>query len=176
MRQIVHTGSDRTILWLIGGFTVLILVLIGFVATGEQKEAKKIGQVAAYQSTDAEKPVVTFDTEIKNLGNMKVSDEKSSDFIVKNTGAKPLSLFNINSSCGCTAGVVTIGGQKSPEGAMHLKNSWIGTVNPSDTATVTVIYRPSVMPVKGDVSRSVYVETNDPANAKLTFTVKAFVE
>ena len=155
---------------------MIVLILIGIVAIGEQKESKKIGQVVVYQSKNQEKPVAEFDTETKNLGNMNVSDEKSADFVVKNTGTKPLSLFNINSSCGCTAGVVTIGGEKSPEGAMHLKNSWIGTVNPNDTATVTVIYRPSVMPVKGDVSRSVYVETNDPANKQLTFTVIAFVE
>ena len=107
---------------------------------------------------------------------MKVSDEKSTDFIVKNTGSKPLSLFNISSSCGCTAGIVTIAGSKSPEGAMHSKSDWIGTLPPGEQAIVMVIYRPSVMPVKGDVSRSVYVETNDPTNPKLTFTVKAFVE
>ncbi len=161
---------------IIGGFTVIVLILIGIVAIGEQKESKKIGQVVVYQSKNQEKPVAEFDTETKNLGNMNVSDEKSADFVVKNTGTKPLSLFNINSSCGCTAGVVTIGGEKSPEGAMHLKNSWIGTVKPGESATVTVIYRPSVMPVKGDVSRSVSVDTNDPANKQLTFTVIAFVE
>ena len=55
-------------------------------------------------------------------------------------------------------------------------NSWIGTLNPGNTATVTVIYRPSIMPVKGDVTRFVTVETNDPANNQLTFNIKAFVE
>ena len=169
-------GTDKTMLWLIVGFSVFILVLIGFVAIGEKKEAKKVGQVVSYQVIDSQKPVASYETETKDLGKMKVSDEKSEDFSIRNTGTKPLSLFNINSSCGCTVGVVTINGQKSPEGAMHLKNSWIGSVNPGESAIVTVIYRPSVMPVKGDVSRSVYVDTNDPANTTLTFTVTAFVE
>lgn len=168
--------ADKTIIWLIGGFTLLAVILIVFVAAGEQKEAKKIGQVIAYQTADAEKPVASFDSGLKDLGTMQVSEEKSADFVVKNTGTKPLSMFNISSSCGCTAGVVTIAGVKSPEGAMHSKSDWIGSLNPGNEATVTVIYRPSVMPVKGDVSRSVYVETNDPASPKLTFTVKAFVE
>lgn len=176
MKHPTSAGSDKTILFLIGGFTILALVLIGFVARGEKAEAQKTGQVVQYQSTDNQKPIASFEIETKDLGKMNVSDEKTADFSIKNTGTKPLSLFNISSSCGCTAGVVTINGVKSPEGSMHAKNSWIGTVNPGESATVSVIYRPSVMPVKGDVSRSVYVETNDPANQKLTFNVKAFVE
>lgn len=166
----------KTIFWIIGGFTVLIVVLIGFVAKGEQKDAKKTGQVVAYQRGDTQKPVASVETGITDLGTMKVSDERSADFTVKNTGTMPLSIFNISSSCGCTAGVVTINGNKSPEGAMHSKSDWIGSVNPGDQAVVTVIYRPSVMPVKGAVSRSVYVETNDPASPKLTFTVKAYIK
>lgn len=163
-------------MWIIGGFSLLAIILIGFVAVGEQKQVKKVGQVIAYQSNDTEKPIASFEAETKDLGTMNVDDEKTVDFMVRNNGTKPLSLFNITSSCGCTAGVVTIAGVKSPEGAMHAKSDWIGSVSPGDQATVSVIYRPSVMPVKGDVSRSVYIETNDPANSKLTFTVKAFVQ
>lgn len=176
MKHPTSVSSNKAMLLLIGGFTLLALILIGFVAVNEQKEANKVGQVVQYQTADSQKPVATFDTETKDLGKMKVSDEKTADFAVKNTGTKPLSLFNISSSCGCTAGVVTIEGVKSPEGSMHAKNSWIGTVNPGQSATVTVIYRPSVMPVKGDISRSVYLETNDPANKQLTFNIKTFVE
>lgn len=168
--------SDKTIFWIIGGVSFFVVILIIFVAVGEQKEAKKIGQVAFFSKTNIDKPIAAFDKEIKDVGTMNVADEKSENFSVKNTGNKPLSLFNISSSCGCTAGVVTINGVKSPEGAMHTKSSWIGTLNPDESATVNVIYRPSLMPVKGDVSRSVYLETNDPVNPKLTFTVKAFVE
>lgn len=174
MRQ--RNGPDKTIVWLIGAFTLLAIVLIGFVAIREQQEANKVGQVASYQTRDSERPVVSVGSEIYDLGTMKVSDEKFADFSVQNIGIKALSLFNISSSCGCTVGVVTIGKEKSPEGAMHQKSSWIGIVRPGESATVTVIYRPSSMPVKGDVSRSVYVDTNDPANPKLTFTVKAFVQ
>lgn len=176
MKHSTPAGSDKTILFLIGGFTILALVLIGFVARGEQVEAKKTGQVVQYQSSDSQKPIASYEMETKDMGNMKVSDEKTVDFTVKNTGTKPLSLFNISSSCGCTAGQITINGVKSPEGSMHQKGSWIGSLEPSESAIVSVIYRPSVMPVKGEVSRSVYVETNDPNNAKLTFTVKAVVE
>lgn len=176
MKRINTLSTDKVVMLFVGGFTVLVLILIVFVFSGEKKAAEKLDQVVQYQASDAQKPIATYITETKDLGKMKVSDEKSADFTVKNTGAKPLSIFNISSSCSCTAGIVTIKGDKSPEGSMHAKGSWIGSLNPGDTATVTVIYRPSLMPVKGDISRSVYVETNDPANKQLTFTVKTFVE
>lgn len=176
MKRINSLNTDKLIMVLVGGFTVLILILIVFVFSGEKKAAEKLDQVVQYQSKDAQKPIATFSTETKDLGKMKVSDERSADFTVKNTGTKPLSLFNISSSCGCTAGVVTIKGDKSPEGSMHAKGSWVGALNSGDIATVTVIYRPSIMPVKGDISRSVYVETNDPTNKQLTFTIRTFVE
>jgi hypothetical protein len=59
---------------------------------------------------------------------------------------------------------------------MHSSISWVGTLNPGKKATVKVIYRPYIMPVSGEITRDVYVQTNDPDNERITFTVKAFVE
>lgn len=170
------TGSNRTMFWLIGGFTVLAVILIGFVAVGEQKKAEGAGQIVQYQANDTDKPTAAPDSIFQDVGKMSVKDEKTIDFILTNSGTKPLQLFNISTSCGCTAGVITINDAKSPETSMHDKNNWNGTIEPGKTATVSLIYRPSIMPVKGDVSRSVYVETNDPAQKQLTFSIKAFVE
>lgn len=176
MQRTTILNTDKLVMLLIGGCTVFVIILIAFVFTAEKKAAGKLDQVVQYQPSDAQKPTVVFSTEVKDVGKMNVSDERSADFAVKNTGTKSLSLFNISSSCGCTAGTVTIKDDKSPEGSMHTKGSWVGSLSPGDTATVTIIYRPSIMPVKGDVSRSVYVETNDPDNKQLTFSIKAFVE
>lgn len=151
-------------------------MLIGFVAWGEGQKASGAGRITQYQTSDSDKPTATVNPTNKDIGKMLVSEEKTTDFTIKNTGKKPLELYNIGSSCGCTAGQITINGVKSPEASMHGKNSWTGIVNPGQSATVSVIYRPSLMPVKGDVSRSVTVETNDPNNKELTFTIKTFVE
>ena len=107
---------------------------------------------------------------------MKVTDEKTVEFAIENSGDKPLQLFKGSSSCGCTFGQIVINGDKSPEFSMHSKSTWTGSVNPGEKATLLVTYKPSIMPVKGEVSRAVYVSTNDPDNKELTFTVKAFVE
>jgi len=166
-------SSDKTIYWLIGGFSLLALLGIGLVALGESKSQ---GQVASYTTNDTTRPKTVVKTKFFDLGNMKVTDEKTVEFAIENSGDKPLQLFKGSSSCGCTFGQIVINGDKSPEFSMHSKSTWTGSVNPGEKATLLVTYKPSIMPVKGEVSRAVYVSTNDPDNKELTFTVKAFVE
>ncbi|OGG04864.1 hypothetical protein A2Z33_06195 [Candidatus Gottesmanbacteria bacterium RBG_16_52_11] len=169
------TDADKIMMWLIGGLLVVIIILIGYVAVGESK-ADPGTNVVQYNLTDTEKPAAQVDAASKDIGMMSVNDTKITDFTVKNTGTKPLVFYGISSSCDCTSGQVTIDGTKSPAVSMHDKNSWTGTVNPGQSATVSVIYEPKIMPVKGDISRSVYLKTNDPANPQLTFSIKTFVE
>ncbi len=133
-------------------------------------------RVASYTASDKEKPEAGVVSTSFNLGKMKVSDEKSADFIVKNSGNKPLQLSNITSSCMCTAGQVILNGQASEEFGMHSDSSYVAQINPGQSATVRVIYRPFQMPVYGSVEREVYVATNDPDNPKLVFSVKAYVQ
>ena len=58
---------------------------------------------------------------------------------------------------------------------MHKQSGYVTDVFPGDTANVKVIYNPSIMPVYGNVSRDVYISTNDPDNPKITFTIKTSV-
>lgn len=169
-------SSDKTIFWLIAGFSIFAIILIGFVAIRESKEAQGSINVQPYSVSDTDKPKARVNENNKNLGKMSVNDEKTAEFTIENTGDKPLQLFKVTSSCGCTLGTISINGQKSPEFSMHSKSNWTGTLAPSEKATVEITYKPSIMPVKGSVTRSVYVSTNDPDNKELTFSVKAYVE
>ncbi|OGG03836.1 hypothetical protein A2W14_04815 [Candidatus Gottesmanbacteria bacterium RBG_16_37_8] len=168
-------STDKIIFFIIGGLTVLALILIGFFSVQEQKQ-KKVANVATYVATDQEKPKAVTTGFFSDLGKMKVNEEKGAKFTIENSGSKPLQVFNITSSCGCTVGKVTIGGKTSPEFSMDSKSNWTGEIQPGQNAAVEVIYRPFVMPVKGEVTRDVYVSTNDPENKLLTFTVKADVQ
>ena len=168
-------GADKIVMWLIGGFVVVIIIIIGYVAVGESK-ADPGKSVTNYNLNDAEKPAAQIDVASIDIGKMGVNDTKTTDFTVKNTGTKPLVFYGISSSCDCTSGQVTIDGTKSPAVSMHDKNSWTGTVNLGQSATVSVIYEPKIMPVKGDISRSVYLKTNDPVNPQLIFSIKTVVE
>lgn len=171
-----HNGSsvDGSIAWIIGGVSLLAIVLIGFVAWGELKNSP--ATVAGYQSTDAERPIAGIISRSEDFGKMNVSEEKTATFTITNEGKKPLSLYGATTSCGCTFGRIAIGDLVSPEFSMHSKSTWTGVVEQGRSAVVTVTYKPSIMPVKGPVSRVAYVKTNDPDSPELTFTVSADVE
>ncbi len=68
--------TEKIILVIIGGITVLALFGVLFLSASEQKAANK--------------PNVTSKVLVKNtssdLGRMKVADEKSADFVIENNG------------------------------------------------------------------------------------------
>lgn len=160
---------------------IVLVVLSAFILGGSYFILSPTNQsgpvkIASYSANDTQKPQVKVTSTSSDLGQMKVSDQKSQDFTLKNIGSKPLQLSNISSSCMCTAGQVVIDGKESEEFGMHSQADYIAQVDPGKTATVRVTYRPFQMPVYGAVEREVYVTTNDPENPKLVFKVQAFVK
>ena len=113
---------------------------------------------------------------IADLGEMKVADVGTKDFVIKNIGDQPLQITSLSSSCNCTVGQIVYQGKISREYGMHAPGGFINQIAVDDTAIVRVIYKPYIMPVYGPVTRDVYVGTNDPANPRLTFTVKTVVK
>lgn len=174
-KKISLLPTDKIIFSIIGILTVIALILIVIFTVRDQKQAKGTN-LATYSSADQQKPTAKTSSLFSDLGVMKVSQEKGASFNIENSGSKPLQLFKITSSCGCTVGKITIGGKTSPEFGMHSKSNWTAELAPGQNAKVDVIYRPYIMPVKGDVTRDVYISTNDPDNQLLTFTVKANVQ
>ena len=171
-----NLNAEKTVFYIIGGLTVFVIILIVIFSVNEQKQINGGANIASYSKSDSERPKVRTDSVFSDLGKMSVKDEKTAEFTVENTGNKPLTLYKISSSCDCTFGQVNIEGDKSPEFSMHASGSWTGNIEPGKKAKLSVIYRPSIMPVSGIVTRDVYINSNDPENPKLTFTVKADVE
>lgn len=159
---------------IIGLIIFSLLAIVGsyfFLVNGQKPEV----QIISYSLKDKERPKVKAKTTLIDLGKMKVSDEKSADFTIKNIGQKPLQLSNISSSCSCTFGQVIIDGKESELFGMHTVSDLAGEILPGKLAKIRVIYRPYVMPVYGLIEREVYVSTNDPENPKLVFKVKTIV-
>jgi len=161
-------------IWIILGVILTVGFIFGayFLVAGGQKPAVTI---ASYSSTDKERPRAEVKKTFKDLGKIKVSDEKSAEFSLKNVGQRPLQLSNISSSCNCTLGQVVIDGKESELFGMHNVSDFAGEIQPGREGKIKVIYRPYIMPVYGLIEREVYVTTNDPDNAKLVFKVKANV-
>ena len=169
-----NISTDKAVIIVIG---VFVIIFFGVIVVNASKEGStNQSETPAYSTTDDNRPVASVDNNFQDLNTMKVSDEKTGTFTITNNGASALLLSDISSSCGCTFGVISINGTKSPEFGMHSNSNWQGIVEPNNTATVDVVYKPSIMPVKGSIDREVYITTNDPNNPLLTFTVRAFVE
>lgn len=98
-------------------------------------------------------------------------------FTIKNTGTDMLKLYNIKTSCHCTKAYATISGTDSPSFGMDSLSAWTGEVPAGIEAKLTVVFDPAYHGPSGmgAVNRFVSIETNDPANSKLTFTLTGAV-
>ncbi len=162
-------------IFIIGTIIVSLIILFGSYFVISKTSSQEV-KVASYTSSSKDKPKVEVKTTYFDLGKMKVSEQKTAEFSLKNAGNKPLQLFDITSSCGCTVGQISYLGKDSKEFGMHSVGSFETPIAANTEAKVKVTYRPYVMPVYGQVERQVFVSTNDPANPKLTFQVKAFIQ
>lgn len=123
---------------------------------------------------------MTIDKKQEDFGDMKSDEEKTAVFTITNTSESTLRLWNVSTSCDCTFATVTIRGTVTPEFNMpmhmiaSLKN-WMGEVPAKETATLSVTYRPKVMPVTGRVSRQARFATNDPNNPEVEVSITANV-
>ena len=118
--------------------------------------------------------------EQRELGTMRVSEDRTAEFFLRNVGGKPLEISEVRTSCMCTFAQVIIGNEESPLFNMEMHNSrsvqsWTGVVQPGLTATIRVTYRPSLMPVQGSVARNVKFNTNDPNRPIMELGIHATV-
>ena len=164
--------SAKTIILLTIGFFVMLFGMAFLATRGQKPDPATI----SYKNGDADRPKAEVLTSLIDIGEMKVSEVKEVSFQLKNIGNKPLQILNINSSCNCTFGQIIYKDLTTKQYGMHKQSGYVTDVAPGDSATVKVIYNPSIMPVYGPVSRDVYVSTNDPENPKLIFTIKTVVK
>ncbi len=129
-----------------------------------------------YKITDMERPSIEVSERNFDFGKTKVSEIKTKEIEIKNRGNKPLIISNVFTSCDCTFAQFVIAGQESDKFSMQRDRKWRGEIQPGATATLKIIYEPRLMPVKGNVSRSIFFQTNDPQNPSVTINFAAYVE
>lgn len=87
--------------------------------------------------------IITDETLFWDFGTEEINQLFiSKDFTFTNDSDKPLTIFGGNSSCGCTAGVITVQGLKSQTFSMNnpLKNEVM--IPPYSDFTLTLRYEP----------------------------------
>lgn len=153
------------------GFSIIVVVGVLLVVFHTIPQ----NNMTTYESAQTEKPKIKVEETIIDMGNIKVSDTKTEEISLENTGEKTLQISNVYTSCGCTSAQIVINNEESPIFSMHGNPAWMGEIEPGGKATLKVIYEPSKMPVQGEVERTIFFRTNDPENSEIKIILKARV-
>lgn len=156
------------------GVIIVFAVIIGGIILAASLSGKS--PVAQYKISDSEKPQLVLGETNFYFGAMKLSDIKTQEIQIKNTGARPLVVYDAITSCDCTFIQFIINGVESPKFSMRRDLSWRGEIAPQETATIRLIYQPSLMPVKGPVRREIVFKTNDPSHLLVNLRFNATIE
>lgn len=156
------------------GIVIVTIVVIGGIILASYYSSSKAP--TQYNLTDKIRPRLEISQKDFDLGKMKLSDDKTVEITIKNVGEKPLAISDFTTSCGCTLVQVFIDDDKSPKFSLHNKVTWQRDLELGQDALAKVTYQPKLMPVEGEVKRTVFFKTNDPENLNVQINLKAFVE
>jgi len=112
---------------------------------------------SAAPSFAAKGPKIVFKEDAWNFGKSKGGDDLVHEFVFKNEGDAALHIKNVETSCGCTAALVS---DKS--------------VDPGKTGRIKITF--STRGYSGEVSRFVYVESDDAALPRVQLKISAAVD
>jgi len=97
---------------------------------------------------------ITFEKTVNDYGSIKKNGDGSTEFVFKNTGKKPLIIYDVKASCGCTTPIWP----KEP-------------INPGKTGTIKVAYDTKEI---GVFSKTVNVSSN-AVNNNVELTIQGEV-
>jgi len=161
--------SENKLIFTILTATIVLAFGLIFVA------ARLTGKPTVEASTNARALVSQTSYEWGEIG---INDGKAeATFEIKNDGTDTLKLFEGTTSCACTTGQLFTDSGPSPIFGMHTSSKYVTEVAPGETAKLTVIFDPLFHGPNGigDITRTVTMSTNDPANPTLGFFLSAKV-
>lgn len=112
-----------------------------------------VGNVSAH---DSGQPVIELSKQVWDFGTITEGEIVRGQVWIKNVGSKTLKISDVNTSCGCTV----------PELSSKV-------IAPGKTSELKVIFNSQGR--KGRVEKHVEIESNDPKNSKITFTVTGYI-
>ena len=113
--------------------------------------------LAAWPAAEAKKPKIVVDRDTWDFGRVKQGDTLNHEFVFRNAGEAVLNVKNVETSCGCTAALVT-------------ENK----LAPGKQGRVKVSF--STAGYGGQVTKYVFLDSDDPDQPRLQLQVKADVE
>jgi len=158
--------------FVIGVAITILVVFIGIVMLGSS------AGTSPEVITDAKVAITPLKETSFDWGTISINGGVvSKTFDIENASDAPLKLYEVLTSCMCTTAQLTTDTQTSKKFGMHEKSSSVFEVNPHETATLTVEFDPAFHGPSGvgPISRTVTMNTNDPQNPTLSFSLSAVV-
>jgi hypothetical protein len=112
---------------------------------------------AAGFGLEAKQPKITFKKDSWDFGKIKQGDEPAYEFVFKNEGDAPLTIKNVETSCGCAAALVSD-----------------KRIEPGASGKIKVTF--SSRGYSGEVTKYIYVDTDDPNAPRLQLKISAAVD
>jgi len=113
--------------------------------------------LAAWPAAEAKKPKIVLDRDTWDFGRVKQGETLDHEFVFRNAGEAVLNIKNVETSCGCTAALVT-------------ENK----LEPGKQGRLKVSF--STAGYGGQVTKYVYLASDDPDQPRLQLKITADVE
>lgn len=137
---------------------ILVLALASFTACKKTEDAsKKVNEITVDENatvSSEDLPIIEYDTDTHDFGDLKKGDKATHEFKITNTGKSDLVIINASASCGCTV----------PEKPTE-------PIKPGESASMKVEFSATAAGVQ---SKTVSVVSN-ASNSMTQLTVKANV-
>jgi hypothetical protein len=105
----------------------------------------------------AAKPKIVFPADSKNFGKIKQGEEASTEFVFRNDGDAALTIKNVETSCGCTAALVSD-----------------RKLDPGKSGKIKVVF--NSLGYSGEVTKYIFVDSDDPATPRTQLKISAAVD
>jgi hypothetical protein len=108
-------------------------------------------------AADPAKPKIVFKEDAWNFGRAKAGAELIHEFVFSNQGDAPLKIANVETSCGCTAVLLST-----------------KRLEPGQTGKLKVTF--ATQGYSGEVVKYIYVESDDPVQPRIQLRVSAAID
>ncbi len=124
-------------------------------------------------------PIIVITPDYHNFGMVSTAKgEVSALLAISNNGTEALVIRNMDTSCGCTSASIVSNGEEGPKFSMSMHGTnpknWQQVIPPGKSVQLKVYYNPRVhKDLRGAVTRSVSIFSNDPRHRKKEVTITA---
>jgi len=113
--------------------------------------------VAGVLAMAAKQPKIVFKENTKNFGKVKQGEELTYEFVFMNDGDGVLTVKNVETSCGCTAALVSA-----------------KKIDPGKTGKIKIVF--NSRGYQGEVTKYIFVDSDDPQTPRLELKIEAAVD